>query len=30
MRGGNYHFQWNWPWEDSLAGAVNAMSSQAA
>jgi hypothetical protein len=20
----NKHFLWNWPWEDALAGAVNA------
>jgi Domain of unknown function (DUF4234) len=22
----NKHFLWNWPWEDALAGAVNAMA----
>jgi hypothetical protein len=22
MRDGNWHFQWNWPWEDALAEAV--------
>jgi Domain of unknown function (DUF4234) len=25
----NKHFLWNWPWEDSLAGAVNAMAPEA-
>src|SRR6266508_1180690 len=25
----NKHFLWNWPWEDSLAGAVNAMAPAA-
>jgi hypothetical protein len=24
MRDGNNHFQWNWPWEDALARAVQA------
>jgi hypothetical protein len=22
----NRHFLWNWPWEDSLAGAVDTMA----
>ena len=26
MRDGNTHFQWNWPWEDALAGAVHALA----
>jgi hypothetical protein len=26
MRDGNTHFQWNWPWEDALAGAVQALA----
>jgi hypothetical protein len=26
----NKHFLWNWPWEDSLAGAVQAIAPQAA
>jgi hypothetical protein len=26
MRDGNNHFQWNWPWEDALAGAVEALA----
>jgi hypothetical protein len=26
----NRHFLWNWPWEDSLAGAVQAIAPQAA
>jgi len=25
----NKHFLWNWPWEDSLASAVNAMAPAA-
>jgi hypothetical protein len=25
----NKHFLWNWPWEDSLAGAVNALAPAA-
>src|SRR6266516_366555 len=25
----NKHFLWNWPWEDALAGAVNAMAPEA-
>ena len=29
MRDGNNHFLWNWPWEDSLASAVNAMAPAA-
>jgi hypothetical protein len=24
----NQHFQWNWPWEDSLAGAVHALAPE--
>jgi hypothetical protein len=27
MRDGNLHFQWNWPWEDALAGAVQRLAS---
>ncbi|HMF83908.1 MAG TPA: DUF4234 domain-containing protein [Acidimicrobiia bacterium] len=30
MDDGNRHFLWNWPWEDSLAGAVQAIAPQAA
>ena len=26
----NKHFLWNWPWEDSLSGAVHAIAPQAA
>jgi hypothetical protein len=26
MRDGNDHFQWNWPWEDALAGAVQRLA----
>jgi hypothetical protein len=26
----NRHFQWNWPWEDALAGAVQNMAPEAA
>jgi Domain of unknown function (DUF4234) len=26
----NRHFQWNWPWEDALAGAVQNMTPEAA
>jgi hypothetical protein len=26
----NKHFLWNWPWEDSLAGGVQAIAPQAA
>ncbi len=26
MRAGNYHFQWNWPWEDALLPAVESIS----
>ena len=26
----NKHFLWNWPWEDALAGAVQAMAPEAA
>jgi Domain of unknown function (DUF4234) len=26
----NKHFLWNWPWEDSLAGAVHNLTPQAA
>jgi hypothetical protein len=29
MRDGNTHFQWNWPWEDALAGAVQALAPAA-
>jgi len=29
MRDGNHHFQWNWPWEDALAGAVQALAPDA-
>ena len=29
MRGGNYHFQWNWPWEDALLAAVPSLSSSS-
>jgi hypothetical protein len=29
MRDGNTHFQWNWPWEDALAGAVQALEPAA-
>lgn len=29
MRDANTHFQWNWPWEDALAGAVHAMAPAA-
>jgi hypothetical protein len=29
MRDGNAHFQWNWPWEDALAGAVQALAPAA-
>lgn len=28
MRDGNYHFQWNWPWEDALAEAVQALAAE--
>jgi hypothetical protein len=30
MRDGNYHFQWNWPWEDALAEAVQALEAEGA
>jgi Domain of unknown function (DUF4234) len=26
----NRHFQWNWPWEDALAGAVQSLAPEAA
>jgi hypothetical protein len=26
MRDGNVHVQWNWPWEDALAGAVQRLA----
>jgi hypothetical protein len=26
MRDGNAHFQWNWPWEDALVTAVDALA----
>jgi hypothetical protein len=26
MRAGNYHFRWNWPWEDALLPAVESIS----
>jgi hypothetical protein len=29
MRDGNTHFQWNWPWEDALAGAVQSLEPAA-
>ena len=29
MRDGNWHFQWNWPWEDALAAAVQALDAQS-
>ena len=29
MRDGNWHFQWNWPWEDALAEAVQALDPAA-
>jgi hypothetical protein len=29
MRGGNYHFQWNWPWEDALLPAVHQLSASS-
>jgi len=30
MRDGNDHFQWNWPWEDALARAVQALAPEEA
>jgi hypothetical protein len=30
MRDGNYHFRWNWPWEDALAEAVQALAEAPA
>lgn len=30
MRDGNYHFQWNWPWEDALAEAVQSLAASPA
>jgi Domain of unknown function (DUF4234) len=27
MRDGNRHFEWNWPWEDALANAVQALEA---
>lgn len=30
MDEGNRHFQWNWPWEDALAGAIQNMAPEAA
>src|SRR5215210_3753009 len=29
MDEGNRHFQWNWPWEDALAGAIHNMAPDA-
>ena len=29
MDEGNRHFQWNWPWEDALAGAIHNMAREA-
>ncbi|MDQ6853575.1 MAG: DUF4234 domain-containing protein [Actinomycetota bacterium] len=29
MDEGNRHFQWNWPWEDALAGAIHNMAPEA-
>jgi hypothetical protein len=29
MRDGNTHFQWNWPWEDALAAAVQKLAPAA-
>jgi len=29
MDEGNRHFQWNWPWEDALAGAIHNMALEA-
>jgi hypothetical protein len=29
MRDGNLHFEWNWPWEDAVAGAVQALAPAA-